>query len=285
MTLYGALPLGVVVGLAVVLGLAAGSFVNVVAHRVPAGLSVASPGSACPACGHAVRGFDNVPVLSWLVLRGRCRDCASPISARYPVVEAGTGLLFGVLAIRLADLRGAPGWSLLAAAAVLAAAGVALALIDLDHGRLPFVLTGMTAALTGLALAAGWAWTGSRSGAEAVLDQAVPVLVGAGIWLAVIGGLHVLTRGRGMGLGDVALAPVLGGFLGAFGVAEAAVGLGLAFALGSLLGAVALALQRGAGAGRGTRIPFGPFLLAGTLGGVLVGGVLADAYLRLVGLA
>lgn len=271
------LPSVLVAGLATVLGLAAGSFVNVVAHRVPAGLSVVRPGSACPACGHAVRGVDNVPVVSWLVLRGRCRDCAAPISGRYPAVEAGTGLLFALLALRLADRPG-----LLAAAGVLGAAGVGLALIDLDHGRLPFAVTGWAAGLAGGALAAGWAWTWWQHGAAAVGEAVLPVGLGLVVWTAVFAGLRVLTRGRGMGLGDVALAPVLGGVLGAAGVAQAVVGLGLAFVIGAAVGVVALARRRRR---RGVRIPFGPSMLLGALGGLLAGEPLAAAYLRLVGLS
>lgn len=270
------LPPALLAVLATVLGLAAGSFVNVVAHRVPAGLSVVRPGSACPACGHAVRGVDNVPVLSWLVLRGRCRDCASPISGRYPAVEAGTGLLFAVLAVRLADRPG-----LLAAVGVLAAAGVGLALIDLDHGRLPFAITGVTAALAGGALVAGWAWTAWHRGPGAVLDTALPALAGLALWTGVLAGLRWVTRGRGMGLGDVALAPVLGGVLGAAGIAEAVVGLFLAFGLGALAGAAVLVRGRGGG----SRMPFGPAMLLGTLGGLLVGAPLAASYLDLVGLS
>lgn len=271
------LPPVLVAALAAALGLAAGSFVNVVAHRVPAGASVVRPPSACPACGHDVRGRDNVPVLSWMLLRGRCRDCSAPISGRYPAVEAGTGLLFVVLALRLA---GEP--TVLAAAVLLAAAGVALALIDLDHGRLPFAITGVAAALVALALGSGWAWTAWRDGPSALVDVAAPVAAGAGLWWVVFAGLRVVTGGRGMGRGDVALAPVLGAVLGATGFGAAVAGLGLTFALGALVGA-AILLRRGGG-GRGTRIPFGPFMLLGTLGGVLMGSPLAAAYLSLVGL-
>lgn len=270
------LPPALVVVLAATCGLAAGSFVNVVAHRVPAGLSVVRPASACPACGHDVRGRDNVPVLSWLLLRGRCRDCAAPISGRYPAVEAGTGLLFVVLALRLVDRP-----ALLVAAVLLAAAGVALALIDLDHGRLPFAITGVAGTLVAAALCSGWAWTLRQDGPGALLDAVVPVAVGTTLWLGVFAGLRTVTRGRGMGLGDVALAPVLGAVLGASGVGAAVVGLGLAFALGAVVGAVVLL---GRGGGRGSRIPFGPFMLLGTLGGVLAGAPLAAAYLSLVGL-
>ncbi|TIC88520.1 prepilin peptidase [Nocardioides sp. GY 10113] len=252
-----------------VLGLVVGSFLNVVVHRVPAGLSIVRPGSACPRCGHAVRARDNVPVLSWLLLRGRCRDCAAPIPARYPLVEATTSALFVLVALRLAATGEL---DLLAAFLVLAGAGVALALIDLEHGRLPFSITGVAAVLALLALALGW-WGGDVAPLEA--------LASAALWLGVYGGIRVLTRGRGMGLGDVALAPLLGAVLGALGPGPSLVGLAAGFLLGGVLGMALMATGR---AGRGSRIPHGPFMLVGAAIGLFAGEGLAAAYLSLVGL-
>jgi leader peptidase (prepilin peptidase)/N-methyltransferase len=145
----------VLLPLLAVLGLVLGSFLNVVVHRVPRGLNINRPPSACPACGHAVRVRDNIPVLSWVVLRGRCRDCGAPIAARYPLVEAGTAVLFVCLGLRYDDD------AILPALLVLGAAGVALALIDLEHRRLPFVITvpllAVTAALVVVAgVIDGW---------------------------------------------------------------------------------------------------------------------------------
>ncbi|MBA2954501.1 prepilin peptidase [Nocardioides sp. MAH-18] len=253
-----------------VLGLLIGSFLNVVAYRVPAGLSVVRPGSACPACRHAVRGRDNVPVLSWVLLRGRCRDCAAPISARYPLVEAGTGLLFVLVSARLAA---AGELSVLAACLVVTAAGVALALIDLEHGRLPFSITGVASLLAAAALAIAW-WAGAVSPAA--------VLVSAAVWFAVYGGIWFLTAGRGMGLGDVALAPLLGAVLGSLGLAEGVVGLVAGFVLGAVVG---IALMLSGRAARGSRIAFGPFMLLGAAVGLFVGAPLGSAYLGLTGLA
>ncbi|MEQ6901017.1 prepilin peptidase [Nocardioides sp. YIM 152588] len=267
----GTVPVALWVGLVGVAGTLIGSFLNVVVHRVPAGLSVVSPGSACPSCGHAVRGRDNVPVLSWLALRGRCRDCRTPIPVRYPLVEAGTGLLFVLVSLRL-EATGE--LSALAACLVVAAAGVALALIDLEHGRLPFSITGVAAVLAVLALALGW-WGGD--GVEPVV-----VVASAAIWVAVYGGLRILTRGRGMGLGDVALAPLLGAVLGALGAGPALVGLAAGFILGALVGVALMATGR---ARRGTRIPYGPFMLAGAALAVFAGDQIASAYLTLVGLS
>lgn len=251
-----------------VLGLLIGSFLNVVIYRVPAGLSLVSPGSACPACAHPVRPVDNVPVLSWLVLRGRCRDCAAPIAVRYPLVELATGLLFALVAWRFGPTPYA------GAAAVVAAAGIALVMIDLDHRRLPFGVTTAMAAgsVAALAIDVG------RHGAGPVPTA----LLAAGLWLAVYGGIWVATAGRGMGLGDVALAPVLGLVLGWLGWGPALVGLGAGFAIGAVVGVVLVLAGR---ARAGSKVPHGPFLLSGAALGMLAGGPLADAYLRLVGLA
>lgn len=258
------------VGAVGVLGLLVGSFLNVVAHRVPAGLSVVRPPSSCPACRHVVRARDNVPVASWLLLRGRCRDCATPISARYPLVEAGTGLLFVLVSLRLAATAELPA---LAACLVVTAAGVSLALIDLEHGRLPFSITGVAGGLAALALGLGW-WAGTLSLA--------PVLGSAAVWLGVYGGIWFLTAGRGMGLGDVALAPLLGAVLGGVGLAAGLVGLAAGFVLGSAVGTGLLLTGR---ARRGSRIPHGPFMLLGAALGLFLGQPLATAYLGLAGLA
>lgn len=267
--------LPLVAGIAGAVGLLVGSFVNVVVHRVPAGLSVVSPRSSCPACGGLVRERDNVPVLSWLLLRGRCRDCAVPIPARYPLVEAGTALLFALVA------TSAPGLPEALAILAVTGAGVALALIDLEHGRLPFAVTGWAGGLALLALGSGWAWSARTDGAPAALDAAWPALAGAATWLAVYGLIWLATSGRGMGLGDVALAPVLGLVLGAVGTAEQLTGLALGFLTGAVVGAVLLTARRAA---RRTAIPFGPFMLLGAALGLLVGPALAETYLRVVGL-
>ena len=250
-----------------ILGLLIGSFLNVVIHRVPAGLSLVSPGSACPACAHPVRPFDNVPVLSWLLLRGRCRDCAAPIAVRYPLVELATGLLFALVAWRFGPTPYA------GAAAVVAAAGVALVMIDLDHRRLPFGVTAAMAVGTVIALGIDVA----RHGAGPVPTA----LLAAGLWLAVYGGIWLATAGRGMGLGDVALAPVLGLALGWLGWGPALVGLGAGFAIGAVVGVVLVLTGR---ARAGSKVPHGPFLVSGAALGMLAGAPLADAYLRLVGI-
>lgn len=250
-----------------VLGLLVGSFLNVVIHRVPAGLSLVSPGSACPACGHAVRAYDNVPVLSWLVLRGRCRDCSSPISPRYPAVELSTALLFALAGWRF----GATPYTL--AALTVLGAGVALFMIDLDHRRLPFALTGAAAGGTVLFLVLDLALNGGDPWWTALLSTL--------LWLGVYGGIWLLTAGRGMGLGDVALAPVLGLVLGWLGWGPSAVGLAGGFLIGAVVGVVLLATGK---AGGRSRVPHGPFLLTGAAVGMFLGQPLWEGYLGLFGL-
>lgn len=262
------IPVPLVVATVGVLGLIVGSFLNVVIYRVPAGKSVVSPGSTCPGCGSPVRGHDNVPVLSWLVLRGRCRDCKTPISVRYPLVELATGVLFAASAWRFEPS------AYLVAVLVAMAAGVALFMIDLDHQRLPFAITGVMAAGVGVALVIGAA-TGDD------LDQLLRALVSAGLWLAVYGGIWLATSGRGMGLGDVALAPVLGLVLGWAGWGASLVGLLGGFVIGALVGVALLASGR---AQARSRVPHGPFLLAGAAVGIFVGQPLWREYLQVFGL-
>lgn len=252
---------------ACVLGLLIGSFLNVVIWRVPRGESIVSPPSACPSCGHLVRRRDNVPVLSWLILRGRCRDCAEPISVRYPLVETGTALLFvGVVA------RFGTGWEL-PAYLYIAAVGLALALIDIDVHRLPNALVlpsyPVMLVLLGLASAnpgggADWAALGRAALAGAVLFAFY--------------GLLVVVYPRGMGLGDVKLAGVLGLALGWLGWGSLVVGAFAAFLIGGIFSIVLLATGR---ASRKTAIPFGPWMVLGAFVGIAVGEPLWSAYLSI----
>lgn len=250
-----------------VFGLLIGSFLNVVIYRVPLGLSLVSPGSACPACDHPVRYFDNVPVVSWLALRGKCRDCAHPIAARDPVVELATALLFLVAAWRIGLTP------YLGAVLVLAGAGIALALIDLEHHRLPFSVTATATAATVPFLVADVLRNGG--------GHIGPSLVSAAVWALVYGGVWFVTAGRGMGLGDVALAPLLGLTLGWLGWGASLTGLLGGFVLGAIVGVILMATGR---VGRRSRVPHGPFMLAGAAAGLFVGQPLWHAYLSLVGM-
>lgn len=261
------LPLWLVLTMGGLLGLAVGSFLNVVVHRVPAGLSVAHPPSACPGCENPVRARDNIPVVSWLLLRGRCRDCAMSISGRYPLVEGLTGAAFAVTAWRFDDPV------LLPVALIVVGSGIALAMIDLDHGRLPFAITTTAAALITLVVGVGTL-------IDSTSASVTTALLSTGIWLLVYGGIWLATLGRGMGLGDVALAPVLGAALGLVGLSSSLVGLMGGF----VIGAVVSMLLLGAGRIERGRIPHGPFMLAGAVIGMFAGQSLGASYLGLVGL-
>jgi len=253
-----------------VLGLLIGSFLNVVVWRVPRGESVAHPPSSCPRCGQRIRPWDNVPVLSWLVLRGRCRDCRHSISVRYPLVEAGTGLAFAMVGWWC-------GWSwALPAFWFLAAVSIALALIDLDVQRLPdaIVLPSWCAAAV-LLVVASW-----NPGGDALWGALSRAALGA---LAVGGSyfLIFLVYPRGMGFGDVKLAVLLGLYLGWIGWSAVVVGWFAGFLIGGVIGVALLVTRR---AGRRTALPFGPWMLLGAWLGLVAGPELVAAYLRLVGL-
>jgi len=251
----------VVVGCAL-LGLLVGSFLNVVVWRVPRGESVVAPPSHCPACGHAVRPRDNVPVVSWLILRGRCRDCDAAISSRYPLVELAAGLLFAVVALRFG-----PAWEL-PAYLYLAAMGVALSLIDLDVKRLPnAIVLPSYPVLAGLLLL--------PAVADGRWDDYVRALVGMAALFAFYFAL-AFVHPAGMGFGDVKLAGVLGLALGWLGWGVLALGGFLGFLLGGVVGGGLML------AGRATRrsaIPFGPFMIAAAFVAVLAGQPLLRLYL------
>jgi leader peptidase (prepilin peptidase)/N-methyltransferase len=244
----------VYVALAFVAGLALGSFLNVVAYRLPRGESLVSPGSHCPACEAPVRPRDNLPVLGWLLLRGRCRDCGAVISWRYPAVELATGVLFAlVVATQDEALRVALGL-------LLVTTLVPVTLIDLDTRLIPNRIT-LPAAVA--ALAAGL-----------LLDiEFVPEQLIAGAAAFAFFFLAALLYPRGMGMGDVKLAGVLGLYLGR-AVAPA---IFLALIAGVVVGLVIMA-RVGQAQGRKTAVPFGPFLALGGLVAFFWGDALVDAY-------
>lgn len=263
----------VLIACAAVLGLAIGSFLNVVVHRVPAGLSLL-PRSRCPRCDAPITAWQNVPVLSWIVLRGRCAACGDRISARYPLVEAGTALAIAGVTwwwLRSGADPGLGAWAsaaMLLAYLYLAAASVALALIDLETFRLPNAIV-LPALAVFIVL----------SGAAALFDGDPAPLVRAvlgGAALALFyGALRLLWRG-GMGMGDVKLAALLGAAMAWLGWGSLAVGGFAAFVLGGVFGVLLMAAGR---AGRRSRIPFGPWMILGAWVGILAGQRLADWYL------
>lgn len=251
-----------------VFGLAVGSFLNVVIYRVPAGESVVSPPSRCPSCRAAIRPRHNVPLFGWLLLRRRCHDCAAPISARYPLVEAATGVLFAAVTWRLLaiDLP----WAL-GAYLYLAAAGVALSMIDIDVKRLPdrIVLPSYAVVAVLLSVAAlgeqDW-WPLARAAMGAVAMFA--------FYFAL-----AFAYPAGMGFGDVKLAGVLGALMGYLSWSALLVATFGAFLLGAIVGVALIVTRRG---GRRTAIPFGPFMIAAALITVLAGGWFSDGYLQLL---
>jgi leader peptidase (prepilin peptidase)/N-methyltransferase len=265
-----------------IFGLVIGSFLNVVIYRVPNGMSLVTPASTCPKCGNAIKGYDNVPVLSWLLLRGKCRNCKSGISARYPAVEIGTAIFFAVVAAVLAATLATnptPAATIaqiiqIAAFLYLSAITVALAMIDIDTHTLPnsIVLPGY---IVGILMFV----------AASVVGGDYTALIRAGIGMAALGGIYLLIAliyPAGMGFGDVKLAGVLGLFLGWSSWGALVVGGFSAFLLGGLFG-IALIVFRGAK--RKSGIPFGPWMLAGAWLGIFFGNWIWDGYLSLLGLA
>ncbi len=246
------------------LGLAIGSFLNVVIYRVPRGHSLVSPASQCPRCGARIRARHNLPVVGWLLLRGRCFDCHAPISARYPVVELLTGLLFVAIALRLDALGLLPA---LPAYVCFAAIGVALAAIDLEFRRLPnlIVLPAYPVIASLLIAATVWSqdwWALARSGIGAA------ALFGCYLLVATI-------SPAGMGLGDVKLAGIIGGVLGYLSWACLIVGAFAGFLLGSVVGVVMMVSGR---AHRKSALPFGPFMIVGSLLAIFMADPLMKLY-------
>jgi leader peptidase (prepilin peptidase)/N-methyltransferase len=246
-------------------GAVMGSFSTVLVHRIPQGQSIVAPRSKCPRCGVPIRARDNVPVVSFLLLRGRCRSCGEPISIEYPLMELATAALFVAAALLIEPLF----------AAILVAPFLglmlALALIDARHRIIPnrIVYPSLViylAAVSGGHLAGGGVdlWRGLIG----LAAYSVPMFLVA---LAVPGG---------MGMGDVKLAALIGLVLGSFGLSLVAVAAFLGIVGGGVAAVAAMAVFR---YGRKQQIPFGPFLAAGAVAAALVGRPLAEAYLNLVG--
>jgi len=250
-------------GIVALLGLAIGSFLNVVIHRVPRDESLVRPGSHCPRCGATIRNRHNVPVLGWLLLRGRCADCRTSISVRYPLVEAGTAALFVAVAAKFGLSWALPAYLYLAAIAI------ALALIDLDVMRLPNAIV-LPSYLVAAALLVPAALLG---------DGVAPIVRGLAAAVLLWACYRGLAQLGGMGGGDVKLAPLLGFYLGWLGWGAVAVGAFAAFLLGGVVGVVLMATRL---AGRKSRIPFGPYMLAGAFLAVFAAVPITDWYATLL---
>jgi leader peptidase (prepilin peptidase)/N-methyltransferase len=256
------IPPTVVALLAALVGLLVGSFLNVVAYRVPRRESVVFPPSACPRCREPIRPRHNVPVLGWLALRGRCHDCSSPISARYPLVEAGTGALFALAGFRFADRP-----MLLTAYLAFAAIAVALALIDLDVRRLPNVIVLPSYPVLGVLLALG-------VGGDGLVRAAAGATLLFGFFFLV-----ATAAPGGIGFGDVKLAGVVGGMTAAVSWGAFLTGAFGGFLLGAMAGALLMVGRR---ANRRTAVPFGPFMLLGAWASILGASGLGQVYLDLI---
>lgn len=253
-------------------GLVIGSFLNVVIYRVPAKIPLTRE-SRCPQCEAPVRPWQNVPVLSWLLLRAKCAACGAPISARYPLVELATGLAFvGVVALFLAGPLAWASVPVITAYLYLASISIALAMIDLDTRRLPnaIVLPAyvVLAVLFTAACLLGSPW-------EALLRAAI----GGAALYAFYFLLRVIRPG-GMGGGDVKLAGVLGAAMGWLGWGSLIVGAFAAFILGGVVGVILMLMRR---ATRKSAIPFGPWMIAGAWIGIMAGEDIAHWYLGLLG--
>ncbi|HEY6050588.1 MAG TPA: prepilin peptidase [Thermoanaerobaculia bacterium] len=239
-------------------GLVVGSFLNVLVHRLPRGESVVSPGSHCPKCGAPVTALQNVPVISWLALRGRCATCRAPIAIRYPAMELANGALWVLVALKGRD------WGEIASGAFLSSACLALLAIDAEFQILPDKIT-----LTGIVAGLGLSFlSASRSPVSAFVGAAVGA---GGLWLVAF--LYERVAGHeGMGLGDVKMLGMIGAFLGPWGVLVTIL---LASVTGSIVGVALIA----AGAGdRKLRLPFGVFLAAGAIAAFFFGGPLVERY-------
>ncbi|MCX8032791.1 MAG: prepilin peptidase [Thermoleophilia bacterium] len=243
---------GFFLALSAILGLVIGSFLNVVVYRLPLNRSIVTPRSSCPACGHPIRWYDNIPIASWVILKGRCRDCKARISLRYPLVEALT-MIFFVLSSWRFGLTGR-----VFVAWAFCAALIAISLIDLDHMIIPnrIVLPGAAiglAASIALAPARWWVYLVSAVGSAAFMF--ILVLIWPG----------------GMGMGDVKMALFMGAVLGP----SVLVALFAAFLFGSVVGVSLIAMRK---ASRKSRLPFGPFLALGSLIGLFFGEAILHAY-------
>ena len=248
---------------AVPLGLVVGSFMTVVTERVPAGASVVRPRSRCPRCSTPIAARDNVPVISWVLLRGRCRACGEPISPTYPLIELATAALIAGALLRVEDL----GYAI--AVAGLLALLPAVTLIDIRRRIIPNRIV-----YPALALEAAYLLLARLAGAE------IDLLRSALGFLALGGGFLIvaLVAAGSFGMGDVKLGALIGLVLGASGLAQPLVAAGSGILLGGVFGIVALL----SGRGRKTKVPYGPFLAAGAVVAAFWGPQIASRYLDLL---
>jgi leader peptidase (prepilin peptidase)/N-methyltransferase len=243
-------------------GLAIGSFMTVVVDRVPSGGSVVAPRSRCPGCGAAIAPRDNIPVISWILLRGRCRSCGEPISIEYPLTELATAVLVVGAAAHFERI-----WVGVMMAALLAMMP-AISIIDIRHRIIPNKL--MYPSLIGFPVYVGVAWV-FHGGTDPLRALEGFLLFGGGLFV-------VALISRGMGMGDVKLAALIGIVMGSVGLRYVGVAAGAAILLGGLGGIAALLIGRG----RKSAIPFGPYLAAGAVVAAFLTEPIASWYLHRV---
>jgi len=238
-------------------GLLIGSFLNVVIYRLPRGQSLVTPPSTCPGCGSRIRPIDNIPVLSWILLGGKCHKCGAPISIQYPIVELATGLLFLLVAWLT------PAGPLLVARLLFVVILVVLFGIDLHHQILPNVIT-----LPGIAIGflfslvtpPGW------------MNSLIGIALGGGILYAIAAAYYAVRREEGLGMGDVKMLAMIGAFLGWKAVLVTLI---LSSFAGALIGIGIIALSRGS---MRLALPFGTFLAVGAIAAMIVGEPLVSWY-------
>ena len=245
-----------VVGLGL-FGLIFGSFLNVVIYRVPRGESIVAPRSRCPSCGTTLGALDNIPVVSYVVLRGRCRTCQAPISAQYPIVELSTAALFAGTAARFGSSWALPAY------VVLAAGLLVLAAIDFEQRKLPKQIVYLVTILVGALLLLASGETGDWR-------RLVIAACAGAAWFGLFFAINAVNP-RWLGFGDVRLAFCLGLSLGWLGVGYVFVGFLLASLVGTVIGIGLIVMK---GAGLTTQVPFGPFLAIGTEMAVFAGSLI-----------
>lgn len=269
MTLLNTLPLWYYATIAGMFGLAIGSFLNVVIYRVPNNMSL-NGRSHCPKCDHMIRGYDNIPVFSWFILGGKCRDCKEPISWRYPFIEA----LHAVFWVAIVLFFGPTQPLLVPLLLFFASISVTLTMIDFDTMTLPNKIVYPTIIITALYLTV---FTFVTGGMENLFRAGLASLILTGFYFII----YVASKGRGLGFGDVKLAIALGLILGWFGWGAVIVGTFAAFVVGGIPGAILMA------AGvlkKGKPIPFGPMLLLGAWLGIFWGESIWAGYMNMAGL-
>jgi leader peptidase (prepilin peptidase)/N-methyltransferase len=244
--------------LAAVLGVCIGSFLNVCIYRLPRGQSLSSPRSRCPSCERPLHWYHNVPIVSWLVLRGRCGYCQAPISIQYPLIELITALMW-VLIVWTTPV----GW-LLASRLVFATALIVLFMIDLEHQLLPNVIT-----LPGIVVGLAFSFVAPPGPTDSVLG----ILLGGGVLYAIAAAYYLLRKEEGMGMGDVKMLAMVGAFLGWRAVLLTLV---LSSFAGAVIGMAMMGLQKGS---LRYALPFGTFLAVGALIAMLFGDAILSWYL------